>query len=698
MSNREDNTQDEPTGAGSATALLPPLVVEGARPDRPLRAEPLLAAGDRALLRAETLIGKGLPRELNPLAYTGALAGFTFIIAAVTGILLLFFYDTSVHTAYSSVAQMNEQPWGSGMIRALHRYSSDACVLFAVIHAIKVFLARKFTGARWLAWITGLIVLGLIWLDGWLGYWLVWDQRAQAIAVGTAKALDVLPIFPEPIARSFLTNESINSLIFFAVFFAHVLLPIPIGIVIWIHLVRLKKPKFLPKRNLMIACTLVLVVISLAVPASLAAPADMSVYPANFDVDWFYLVPLYLTDRLSGVWFWVVGLGMLAGLSSLPWVLARKRKAPAETNQKTCNGCTQCYQDCPYEAISMVSIEGKDNLVSLVDPNRCVSCGVCVGSCDPGAMQYAELDRREVLKRITGWLKQDGPKAIAFLCADGAGRRIRFDRETGLSDQLPGFRVVGIPCAAWLHSSLVEVAVKNGGRVLLVACEGSEPRCRLGTEIAAERVAGKREPVFDTARIPAGSFQFLQLDSNQGADLQRAARRFLGEAAEKPATAKPASLPGKLVAAGLSILLLGGLTVLFSRFVYVEPERPPSLLIVSFKHAGKEKEQAGEVESELAHMKGMKTRVELLPVRLRVKVDGEVVLDQAFDPRGIRKNSASVGTCEFPMQPGRHKVEVAIGDTGDASEWSYVESRDVEFEPSRRRVVQFDAGHGFVWD
>src|SRR5690606_25483846 len=145
----------------------------------------------------------------------------------------------------------------------------------------------------------------------------------------------------------FLTNESINSLIFFAVFFAHVLLPIPIGIVIWIHLVRLKKPKFLPKRNLMIACTLVLVVISLAVPASLAAPADMSVYPANFDVDWFYLVPLYLTDRLSGVWFWVVGLGMLAGLSSLPWVLARKRKAPAETNQKTCNGCTQCYQDCP---------------------------------------------------------------------------------------------------------------------------------------------------------------------------------------------------------------------------------------------------------------------------------------------------------------------------------------------------------------
>ncbi|MCA8917223.1 MAG: cytochrome b N-terminal domain-containing protein, partial [Planctomycetes bacterium] len=489
--------------AGSATTLLSPPIVEDARPDTPLRADPLLAAGDRALLRVESLIGRGLPRELNPLAYTGALAGFTFIVAAVTGILLLFWYDTSVHTAYSSVAAMDAQMWGPGLVRTLHRYSSDACVLFAVIHAIKVFVARKFTGARWLAWITGLLVLGLIWLDGWLGYWLTWDQRAQAIAVGTAQVLDVLPIFPEPISRSYLTNGGVNSLIFFAVFFAHVLLPIPIGAMIWIHLVRLKRPKFLPKRRLMIAATIVLIAASLAVPATLAAPADMAVYPDHFDVDWFFLVPLFLTDRLGGVWFWVVAVGLLAGLSSLPWVLGRKRKHPAETNQKACNGCTQCYQDCPYEAISMVAMEGKDNLVSLVDPNRCVSCGVCVGSCDPGAMQYQDLDRKAVLQRIRGWLKQQGPKAIAFLCADGAGRKISFDPTSGLSAQLPGFRIVGIPCAAWLHSSLVEVAVREGGRVLLVACEGSEPRCRLGSEITADRVGGRREPYFDEKRIPA---------------------------------------------------------------------------------------------------------------------------------------------------------------------------------------------------
>ncbi|MCA8913024.1 MAG: cytochrome b N-terminal domain-containing protein, partial [Planctomycetes bacterium] len=559
--------------------------MDDARPDRPLRGEPLLAAGDRTLLKAERLVGRGLPRAYNPLAWTGALAGFNFILAAITGIILLFAYDTSVHSAHASIAAMQQQPWGMGLVRTMHRYSSDACVLFAVIHGIKVFLARKFTGARWIAWITGLLLLGMVWLDGWLGYWLTWDQRAQAIAVGSAQVLDVLPIFPEPLTRSFLTNDGINSLIFFAVFFAHVLLPIPIGIMIWIHLVRLKKPAFLPGRNMMIAVALVLIVASLVVPATLAQPADMRVFPDHFDMDWFYLLPLFFTDRMAGGWFWLFAIGLLAGLSSLPWLLARPRKQPAKADQKTCNGCTQCFQDCPYEAISMVKVEGKENLVSLVDPKRCVSCGVCVGSCDPGAMRYEDLDRRTVRDRVLGWMQQGGPKAVAFLCADGAGRHVRFDLSTGLTEELPGFRVVGIPCAAWLHSSLVELIVRKGGRVLLVACDGSEPRCRLGSEIAALRVAGKRDPVFDEKRIPAGAFQFVQLESTRPEDLRTAAARFLDVLAQPEVPVRTAPPLRVLIGAATVLLLLAALLGI-SRLAYIAPSRPPSMLVVAFKHAG----------------------------------------------------------------------------------------------------------------
>jgi len=669
--------------------------VSDARHDAPVRGDALLAAGERTWTRVEKILGRGLPEPWNPFAYTGALAGYTFIIAAVTGVLLLLWYDTSVHTAYASIQAMESQPWGSGLVRSLHRYSSDACVLFSVIHAVKILLSRRFTGARWIAWVTGIIILALIWLDGWLGYWLTWDQRAQAVAIGTAHMLDALPIFPQPVALSFLTNKDINSLIFFAVFFAHVLLPVPIGAVIWIHLVRLKKPRFLPTRKLALVTLAVLTLVSLLVPAALAAPADMAVISSDFDIDWFYLLPLHLTDRLGGITFWATSLGLFVGLCALPVLLGRRRRAPAFVNTPACNGCTQCFQDCPYEAVTMVPAEGKEKLVSLIDPARCVSCGVCIGSCDPGAIKYPELDRPAVRDRISAWLADSGgPHAVMFLCADSAARGLTIDPGTGLCVGLPGWRVVPVPCAAWVHSSMVEMIARKGGRAMILACESTEPRCRLGADIAQARAENRREPEFNPTKIPAGAFRFLRIGSASEADLRQAGKAFLDSTPSTPTRSNGRAWP--LLAGVVTTLMLTGLTVALSRLPYAAPPAPPSVLVVAFKLAGNEAEAAADVESELPHMKGMKKRSRRLPVRLRVTIDGVVVHEQAYEPKGVRGDSASVGAIELAMQPGLHEIEVALGGSADSGKWDHVERHKVRFEHNRRRVLQFD--EGFRWD
>lgn len=687
------------SGAETDAPLM--VRVADARPDKPLIADGLLEAGSSMFQHTENLIEKGLPRRLNPLAYTGALAAYTFFIAIITGVVLLFWYDSSVHSAYSSVQQMDAQWWGAGLIRTLHRYSSDACILFSIIHAFRVFVARKFTGARWMAWVTGVLLLGLIWLEGWLGYWLLWDVRGQAIADGSARALDVLPLFQEPISNSFLTNDGINSLIFFAVFYAHVLMPIPIGMLIWIHLMRLKKPKFLPKRGLMIACGVVLVAASIIVPAELASPADMAVYPSGFKMDWFYLVPLFLIERMDGVWFWVLILALPAMLSTLPFVMTRKKKPSAENNQDVCNGCTQCEQDCPYEAISMVSKEGKEKPVALVDPSRCTSCGICIGSCDPGAMRFESLERTETRNRIMGWLKlKDGPRVMLFLSADGAGRNVKFDRKTGLSKELPGVRIVSLPSAGWLHTSMIQLIAKLGGRSMLIIDSGSESRTRLSAEIVMARVEGTREPEFRQSDISDGNFRSIQLNPNQPKALKKAVAGFVE--GDEPATG---NLPdsnepplGRRIASGLiTTLVLTAIMVLFSRFFYVAPERAPSTLIVSFKLAGQELTQEALEDTELDHLKGMKKRLELSPVRLKILVDGKVVHEEIYQPRGIRNNSASVGTVSFPMQVGEHTVRVLLSDTAEDGKWTFQTEQSIEFEKSHRRVVQFDEQHGFDW-
>lgn len=48
---------------------------------------------------------------------------------------------------------------------------------------------------------------------------------------------------------------------------------------------------------------------------------------------------------------------------------------PAVVNQETCNGCGECAQACPLDAIKI------ENEKAHVDPDTCGDCGACVDVC-----------------------------------------------------------------------------------------------------------------------------------------------------------------------------------------------------------------------------------------------------------------------------------------------------------------------------
>jgi ferredoxin len=349
-----------------------------------VRAARLLRPLDTALRSADASLARALPEPMNPLAWLGALANLCLLMAIATGVLLLFWYVPSVHRAQESVAGMAAAPWTAELCRSLHRYSSDACMALVLLHAAKIFFARRFTGARWLAWVTGVVALAIVWFLGWTGYWLVWDERGQLVALGTARLLDAVPIFVDPLSRSFLTDATINSLLFFVVFFAHMLVPLLLAIAIWLHIARLRRARFLPGRGMALWSTFVLVAVSLLWPADTAAKAHMARVPGELAIDWWYLAPLVLTDRLGGAMLWLLVLGGGAIALAVPWWMRRGRPAPATVDVSRCNACTNCSQDCPYGAIAMVPrTDGKDRPAQAqVDPALCVGCGICAGSCD----------------------------------------------------------------------------------------------------------------------------------------------------------------------------------------------------------------------------------------------------------------------------------------------------------------------------
>ncbi len=685
-----------------------PVRVDATRPDPPILGERLWRLGEALFLWVDRLIEAGLAPAASPLAQTGAIANTTFIVATVSGVLLLVWYSPSVHLAHASLEAMRASPLSAQLARSVHRYSSDGCMLFVVLHALRLGFERRFTGARWLAWATGVLLVGTLWGVGWLGYWLVWDEPARQVALGTAKLLDGLPIFADPLGRSFLTDGSINSLLFFMVFFFHMLIPLGMGIALWLHITRLNRPKFLAGRWMTTWIVLSLIGLSLLVPASSAGPAHMAAAPGRFAMDAWYLLPLVLTDRLGGGLLWALGLGGGLVLFSAPWWVVRRRAQVAEVDEAKCNGCTLCHADCPYDAVTMVPRQDGRSfaLQAEVDADKCVGCGICAGSCDPAGIGLPQVSVVDARARMDGWIDRMIARGeepyLAFLCAGSAGAGLEVEVASGRAEALPGYRVMAVACIGWVHMLTVERALRHGARgVLLVGCPDSSCTYREGGRWTAARIAGARAPGLRPFKVDAERVRFVALDRTRAAALTRLAESFRrsGEAPAARARARIAQVATALVLLALS----GGAVLAGSRLGYAGPASSGPELVVSFKHPGRAGDRCRRAtEAENARLAVHMRRGEICErgraaVRLKVWVDGAVAREGRHAPRGVSRDGNSIAIEHVPVAAGAHRVSVAIGETADPDEWTFRDERTVELGAGQRRVVLFDRLTGFTW-
>src|SRR5574340_1340865 len=152
--------------------------------------------GQWLYMRVERVFNHAFGEENDPLYHLGAIAYFLFWIVLGTGLYLYIFFKTGVEEAYASVERLTlAQRYFGGVIRSLHRYASDGMVLAMVLHLGRHFMFDHHRGFRWFSWISGVVVLWLVYVSGINGYMLPWDRLAQFVTVGTAERLDALPLF-----------------------------------------------------------------------------------------------------------------------------------------------------------------------------------------------------------------------------------------------------------------------------------------------------------------------------------------------------------------------------------------------------------------------------------------------------------------------------------------------------------------------
>lgn len=456
---------------------------------------------DAAFVRLERIFDRAFGAAANPLRHVGTLGYLMFWLLALSGLYLFIRFDTSIDGAYASIGRLSDAEWWfGGVLRSLHRYASDAFVVVVALHLLRELAAGRFRGFRAFSWISGVPLLWLLYASGVIGYWLVWDARAQFSALATAEWFHALGIGAEPMVRNFLGAEAVPNRMFSLFVFLHIGLPLALLAGMWIHVQRLGRPRTLSPRPLVAGFTAMLLALALALPAASEAPWDTARVPVSVAQDWFLLFWQPLMYATSPLALWAILGGVTAALVVLPRLARRPALPAAVVSPQNCNGCGRCVDDCPYQAVLLAPHETKRGAFqAVVMAERCAACGICAGACPSSTPFRADADLvsgidlpgltvnalRARLESALTKLRGDG-RVVLFGCDGGPALADLADARTA---------ALTLPCLAMLPPSFIEYALRSGAEgVLLAGCAPGECRYRQGLEITAERLSGAREP------------------------------------------------------------------------------------------------------------------------------------------------------------------------------------------------------------
>ncbi len=116
-------------------------------------------------------------------------------IAAITGILLSFYYEPTAGGAYNSLKTIKAEIPNGWLIQRLHEIAGNGIIVVSLIEIVVMFLGERFRPSWIMAWSSGiLLTLNAIAL-GWTAMLLDWSQLGYwrfTIELGTVQEIPVI--------------------------------------------------------------------------------------------------------------------------------------------------------------------------------------------------------------------------------------------------------------------------------------------------------------------------------------------------------------------------------------------------------------------------------------------------------------------------------------------------------------------------
>jgi len=632
---------------------------------------------ERANLALEGPVGRLVkdPRY-NPFYHTGTISVFLLLVILVTGVYLSLFYPFGFDIAYQTVARVEANPIGR-IMRALHRYASAAALITALLHGWRTLFMDRFRGPRWLAWVTGVVMVAAVWAAGITGYWMIWDERAQVITDSLLRLVQGWPAALSFLLDNVLTTRADKGWFFVLLTeIVHVALGLAIIFFFIYHIKRLSRAKINPPRYWAAGLLLILVLAAAFFPVGMlpAGPlpgGDVQRVPGQFPIDIFFLFYLPWALKSPGV-FWGAVTLLFIGVGVFPWIIRRKPLEVIKIDAPRCTGCTLCAADCPYKALRMdARSDGLPHkFIAVLDPALCVSCGVCIGSCPTLAITLGDQPAEAIWEQVVTQAAAQGQKPISvvFTCERhvfqgaqgqiGADGQIHFPAAPAAEKLDSDIRIIPMTCIGMAHPDLVQRAMAAGAAdVRFVGCPPEDCANREGNLWMQQRLERKRMPRLRLEKSGGAShspaFQTIWTAPN---DFWRGLR---GKAASTPASAYEEETSfdrQRLLQFAPALLLMAGILAVQLVLTNVPFQPYPgeqSVVEITLEH-----ESGGALALTAADPDDENTRLVIL-------IDGKPAMEKSLS-ESSSNDGRVVGYARLPVAAGVHQVvaELTSSKTG----------------------------------
>ncbi|MFQ5606099.1 MAG: cytochrome bc complex cytochrome b subunit [bacterium] len=183
-----------------------------------------------------------IPNHLKRWWYAiGGTPLYLFVIQAITGILLTFYYIPDPVEAFSSVARITTEVRFGWFIRSVHRWSAHLMVFTVMLHMTRVFFTASYRKPRELNWMIGMGLLLTTLGFGFTGYSLIYEQISYWAAVVGTNIAEATPLIGGVLASFIRGGEEVGANTITRFFVLHIgVLPTIIVLLLLLHVVQIR--------------------------------------------------------------------------------------------------------------------------------------------------------------------------------------------------------------------------------------------------------------------------------------------------------------------------------------------------------------------------------------------------------------------------------------------------------------------------